>query len=430
MPIPYRRTSRPRRIVGPATVLALLMSPLAACGGSSSGGPVTLNFYSVPDSSGAAQSAAADCSAASGGRYKVVYNQLPKDADGQRQQLVRRLAARDASMDILGMDVVWPAEFAEAGWLREWTGAAKDEATAGTLQTPLETATWNDKLYGVPSTTNAQLMWYRADLVPNPPQTWDEMIKMAEDLAAQGKPHYIEVTGAQYEGLTVWFNTLVQSAGGSMLSEDGKSVALGEPAIKALEVMKKLATSNVANPSLSNTMEDQARLSMEAGNAPFELNWPYVWAAMQQDKPSFAGQFKWAPYPGIEPGKPSEVTVGGVDYGISTYTRYPDLAFEAALCLRNEKNQITAAVVAGLPPTLEKLYNSTDPKFTEAYPFAKDLLATLKTASTRPQTPAYQTLSINVSYALSPPASIDPQATEQKLRDRLDASLQSKGLIP
>ncbi len=328
------------------------------------------------------------------------------------------------------MDVVWPAEFAEAGWLREWTGAAKDEATAGTLQTPLETATWNDKLYGVPSTTNAQLMWYRADLVPNPPQTWDEMIKMAEDLAAQGKPHYIEVTGAQYEGLTVWFNTLVQSAGGSMLSEDGKSVALGEPAIKALEVMKKLATSNVANPSLSNTMEDQARLSMEAGNAPFELNWPYVWAAMQQDKPSFAGQFKWAPYPGIEPGKPSEVTVGGVDYGISTYTRYPDLAFEAALCLRNEKNQITAAVVAGLPPTLEKLYNSTDPKFTEAYPFAKDLLATLKTASTRPQTPAYQTLSINVSYALSPPASIDPQATEQKLRDRLDASLQSKGLIP
>ncbi len=289
---------------------------------------------------------------------------------------------------------------------------------------------WQDKLYGVPSTTNAQLMWYRKDLVPNPPQTWDEMIADAQQLAAQGKPHYIEVTGAQYEGLTVWFNTMVQSAGGSILSADGKSVALGQPAKTALATMRKLATSNVADPSLSNTMEDQARLSMEGGSAAFELNWPYVWAAMQSDTPSFYKDFTWAPYPSLEAGKPSQVTVGGVDYAVSSYTKHPDLAFQAALCMRDERNQSQAAIKAGLPPTLESLYNSTDPEFTKAYPFAKDLLATLKSASSRPQTPAYQTLSINVSYALSPPASIDPDKTAQRLADRLDASLQSKGLIP
>ena len=41
-------------------------------------------------------------------------------------------------------------------------------------------------------------------------------------LARQGKPHYVEIQGAQYEGLTVWFNTLVaRPAGGSIVNGDG-----------------------------------------------------------------------------------------------------------------------------------------------------------------------------------------------------------------
>ena len=71
-------------------------------------------------------------------------------------------------MDILGLDVTWEAEFAEAGWILEWTGANKDKATEGTLKVPLETATWKGKLYAVPYNSNTQLLWYRSDLVPNP----------------------------------------------------------------------------------------------------------------------------------------------------------------------------------------------------------------------------------------------------------------------
>ena len=41
------------------------------------------------------------------------------------------------------------------------------------------------------------------------------MIADAEQLAKEGKPHYIEIQGAQYEGATVWFNTMVASAGGT-----------------------------------------------------------------------------------------------------------------------------------------------------------------------------------------------------------------------
>ena len=46
------------------------------------------------------------------------------------------------------------------------------------------------------------------------------MITDADQLAKQGKPHYIEEQGAQYEGLTVWFNSMVDSAGGQIITAD------------------------------------------------------------------------------------------------------------------------------------------------------------------------------------------------------------------
>ena len=215
--------------------VALASTALAACGTSSAGtGPVTINFYSFDDPSGAVATAVTNCSKQSGGKYTITYNKLPKAADDQRLQLVRRLAAADPSMDILGLDVTWEAEFAQAGWILPWTGTDKQQAEAGTLKAPLQTATWNGKLYAVPYNSNTQLLWYRSDLVKTPPKTWDQMISDAEQLAKQGKPHLIEIQGAQYEGTTVWFNTLISSAGGSILTPNGQHASLGAPAVNAL----------------------------------------------------------------------------------------------------------------------------------------------------------------------------------------------------
>ncbi|MFF1797425.1 extracellular solute-binding protein, partial [Kitasatospora sp. NPDC058263] len=221
----------------------LLTLALAACGSGADGGggPVTLDWYNFPDDSGALQQAADSCGRNSGGRYSIRYNKLPRTADAKRQQLVRRLAAHDAGVDIMGLDVTWAPEFAEAGWIREWTGALKEQAGADTLAAALKTATWKDRLYAVPYNSNTQLLWYRDDLVPTPPRTWAEMLGMADALAKAGKPHFVEVQGAQYEGLTVWFNTLVTSAGGSVLTPDATAPSLGPPAVTAAGVIRDLA---------------------------------------------------------------------------------------------------------------------------------------------------------------------------------------------
>jgi multiple sugar transport system substrate-binding protein len=389
---------------------------------------VTLTYYQYPDVSGAIPKEVAACNAQSHGKYTISYQQLPTAADLQRQQLVRRLAAHDSSVDIMGLDVTWEPEFAQAGWIVPWTGANRQSVVNGTLTPSLDTAIWHGKLVAAPQNTNTQLLWYRSDLVKTPPTTWAQMLADAAQLKKQGKPHLIEIQGAQYEGATVWFNTMLASAGGSVLTPDAAHVSLGAPAVKALSIMKQLASGPGADPSLNVQMENQNRLAMEAGTAAFELNYPFVYPAMKADNPKLFKVFKWAPYPQVIAGKPAKVTIGGIDLAVSSYSRHRQLAFQAALCLRNASNQLIGATVGGVPPTIASLYN--DPKMFKDYPMHADILRALQNASVRAKTPAYQIVSIDISHLVSPPGSINPSSTEKQMSTQLNNALQSKGLIP
>ena len=397
---------------------------LAACGGSS--GPPVLSWYSFPEPSGSFAHAAKVCSQASGGKYSIALSTLPTDADGQRQELVRRLAAHDSSIDIIGMDVTYTPEFAGAGWIRPWTGANQTAASQGVLPGPLATATWKNKLYGEPDNSNTQLLWYRKDLVPHPPTTWAQMIADARQLAKEGKPHYIEVQGKQYEGLTVWFNSLVQSAGGQILSGP-RTVSIGPSAVQAATVMRELAASPAADPGLANADEQVGRLGFESGTAAFEVNYPFVYPSIQADNPKLAKEMGWTYFPSMTAGRPAKVTIGGTNLGVSSYSKYPKYDFEAARCIADVANQKVDAIKGGLPPTLSALYS--DPSLAKPYPFKALIKKQLAVYGIRPQTPAYADVSIAIQKALSPPAGIAPNTVAKTLRSELKDALSSGALI-
>src|ERR687885_2821426 len=92
-----------------AAVATALAVSLGGCGGSSTHGPATLNWYVFNEPSGSFKEAADRCTKQSHGRYKVSLKALPTDADQQRELIVRRLAAKDKSVDVVGMDVNWTA---------------------------------------------------------------------------------------------------------------------------------------------------------------------------------------------------------------------------------------------------------------------------------------------------------------------------------
>ncbi len=254
------------------------------------------------------------------------------------------------------------------------------------------------------------------------------MISDSIKLAKEGKPHLIEIQGAQYEGVTVWFNSMLASAGGAVLNKAASKVVLGKPAITALAMMHRLATSVAADPSLDVQQENDNRLAMESGTAAFQLNYPFVYPSMKLDNPTMFKNFKWAPYPQVVAGQPVHVTIGGIDLAVSAYSQHPKLAFAAALCLRDKANQLQGAIKGGVPPTIVSLYS--DPKLFPDYPFHADILKELETAAVRPKSPVYQVLSINISHLVSPPKGISPAATEKKMASQLTTALQSKGLVP
>ena len=424
MSAPLRKIRRLTALVS-ASVLAC--GTLAACGGSDDG-VVTINLY------GSASDAEFDkildpCNKAAEGRYKIVGNLIPSDADSQREQFVRRLAAQDDGMDILGMDVTWTAEFAEAGWIRELTGEQKAAATEDVLQPPIDTATWKDKLYGIPRTTNVQLLWYRKSLVPEAPKTWDDVLAASEKLKGEDKPYVIGITAAQYEGYVVGFNTILASLGGTLVNEDSTKVTVDEKTVKALEILENLANGGLSSKSLSNTQEPELFAQMQNEEAAIIMNWPYVLGAMRAANEDVANDLGVTRIPEFQPGTPSRATLGGMNYAISSYSKHPDLAYEAAMCLRSPESQLKGALSpAGNVPVIRSVYE--EPDFVKAYPMKDDILDEMETAVPRPVTPLYQNISTIVSTTLSPPSSIDPEKTAEELKDKIQQAIDGKGILP
>lgn len=416
-----------RRVI---SVLALAATSLlvAACGGgSSSSGTVTLNWWAGNQPGGSFQKAAAYCSQQSKGEYTIKVNLLGTDADSQRQSLVRRLAAGDDSIDLIAMDVVWTAEFAEADWILPFPADKVAELKKDRLEGPLKTAIYQNKLYAAPGNSNTQLLWYRkSQLKGEPvPKTWDQLIDTATKLKTT-----IAYTGAQYEGTTVWFNSVIQSAGGSILNGPDEVALQQGPATKAIDIMKRFAQ-GPGNPSLPAAKEDQARQAFEVptGTA-FELNYPFVYSSAQSNTTvkGLKDDIQWAPYPSVEEGGEARAPIGGFNWGVGSHTKHPQQAFDAATCLASEQPERLYAQLDSLPPTLSQVYD--DPKFKKSYPFADVVKEQLDAAGVRPVTPLYSDVSLAVYSTLSPASKItNPQSTLDKLKERVGDALDSKGLL-
>ena len=158
---------RVRRLCAAALAGLTTASMVSACGAQSGG--IVINYYTPANEMATFTAVAKRCNEELGGRFTIKQISLPKGADDQRLQLARRLTGNDKSLDVMALDVVWTAEFAEAGWALPLSddpaGKAEADARPNTLPGPLETAEWQDKLYAAPITTNTQLLWYRADLM-------------------------------------------------------------------------------------------------------------------------------------------------------------------------------------------------------------------------------------------------------------------------
>jgi multiple sugar transport system substrate-binding protein len=180
---------RPARrvLIAAASTSALFVA--AACGGGGgapSGGGTSpaaadftkqgdTEFWAGKDTSGNTQNLI-DQFNAQHPNGKVTFHELPDSADQQRQQMVQNAQIKNVKMGVLSMDVVWTAEFAAKGIVE---AMPPDTSTDGMLKAAVDSATYFNKLYGLPYTSDGGLLYYRKDLLDKyglkPPTTFDEM---------------------------------------------------------------------------------------------------------------------------------------------------------------------------------------------------------------------------------------------------------------
>jgi multiple sugar transport system substrate-binding protein len=401
--------------------IALVAGVLSGCGGSSAAGPPVLNWYINPDNGGQAQ-LAAKCST---GRYRIKTSTLPNDATGQREQLVRRLAAKDSSIALMSLDPPFVAEFAEAGFLRPFTDGEAGAFSDGVLAGPIESARLAGRLVAAPFWANSQLLWYRKSVaakagldLSRPGATWDDLIGTAERAGVT-----VEVQGDRYEGYMVWISALVASAGGRVLldPEKGKNATPGldsDAGRRAAAVIAGLAHSKAADPALSTAEEEPARAAFQGPRGGFMTNWAYVYGAAQEavadgslPKAVF-DDIGWSRYPKVDAAHDSRPPLGGIDLGVTAFTPHPDLAVEAARCITSAPSQEQYMLKSKNPAARAMVYDSPDVR--RVFPMADLIRESIGAAEPRPKTPYYTDVSTAVVRVFHPPAAVRPDRTPRK----------------
>src|SRR5215211_3069883 len=252
---------------------------------------------------------------------KVTFHELSANANEQRQQMIQNTQIKNPKMGVLSMDVVWTGEFAAKGYVE---ALPPDASTEGMLKPPVDAATYFGKLYGLPSSSDGGLLYYRKDLLSKynlqPPTTFDEMKAACDKIRAGENDSKLGCFAGQYnkyEGLTVNFDEAVHAAGGVIVGDDGKPNVATPEATKGLTTLVDWFKSGDIPKGAITWQEEQGRQAFQKGQLIFHRNWGYVYNLAQKNDGSsdIVGKFDVAPLPGIS--GPGISSLGGHNYAIA-----------------------------------------------------------------------------------------------------------------
>jgi len=346
---------------------------------------------------------------------KVKLLELPEDAGEQRRLQVQRLEAESPECDVLGTDVIWTAEYAAQGWVQDVSDFISQNGDRF-IQSTVDTTEYEGKNWAVPFNSNAGFIYFRKDEVPSAPKDW-------QDLYAQAKKgNGVVYQGFRYEGLTVNFLELLYSAGGNVVSDDGKEATADSQEVKdVLAFMADGVKSGAVPKAVTTYKEEESRRAFESG-ATFMRNWPYAYALGKDSK--IADKFDISTFPGYN-GNEGAGVLGGYNLAISAYSKNPkgSLAFiEYATAPEQQKIMATEA---SLPPTVTDVYD--DPAVKKAMPFASELRDAIDQAKPRPVSPVYPQISEaiynNVYAALQGKTSSDEASS--KMNEEIQKALET-----
>lgn len=331
---------------------------------------------------------------------KVTLLELPDASDDQHAQMVTNLQAKSDRYDVLNMDVVWTAEFADAGWI---IPLDRRQFPIDQFLTPVvDTAMFGGKLYAVPYTSNAGLLYYRKDILDKegkkPPTTWAQLRRLAMTVA----PKYgLEGYAGQfltYEGLTVNFAEAVQSAGGAILTDDGTRVAVNTPQAKAgLDFLVRGFREGWIPKKALTFKEEESRREFQGKHLLFLRNWPYVYGLVSRPDSPVRGKFGVTVLPGED--GPGSSSLGGANLAVSAFSKHQKTAIAFIKYMTGLESERLVLTQGSSPPVWARLYD--DPALIKRFPYLPVLKQSILSARPRLVSPNYNQVSLTISNAVS-----------------------------
>ncbi|MFH1305204.1 MAG: extracellular solute-binding protein [Candidatus Omnitrophota bacterium] len=241
--------------------------------------------------------------------------------------------AGEVSPDIGTMGLTWGMEFGELGAMVDLNKAFPAdvaELEKKTFRSILESTRLGDKVYGIPFDLSEHIMYYRTDIIPSPPKTWDELITTLRDLKKNNKGMVLDWGSLEWIG----YSPFLWQAGGDYYNDDYTKVTLDTPeARRALDFLDQLYKEGM--PKTTVPLEQ----GMRTGDYPLAIsgNWKII--SLMLGAPEIKDKWSIALLPKGPSGK-NTAFIGGRILGIFSSSGMKKEAWEFIKFLFRSENQI------------------------------------------------------------------------------------------
>lgn len=347
-------------------------------------------------------------------------------AADQREFLNKVLAAKEPMLDLALIDVIHAAQWANARWIEPLDahlGAAREALAADWLPGSRAAATFGGRLVALPFTADAQMMFYRKDLLAKaglaPPADWEALKRAVETIAAGEEQRALrgfEAPAAAVESAVCTFLAPLWSAGETFLKA-GRPDPEGAGTGRALALWGDLKGAKAIAPDMGTLATDRVRQHFQAGGAIFSVGWSYMWRHLQDDADSkVKGLAGIAPLPGFGAAAPG--CIGGWQVAVMSASPQKAAAIRLARHLASPETARLMAVKGGAAPVFRSLYR--DAEVIAAQPWLAEAEAVFAQARARPVHPRYGEISEAIRNNLSAVVSgaKTPEAAVQDMKNR------------
>lgn len=317
-------------------------------------------------------------------------------ADETHDRDVTMLAAGDGSIDVIRTDVIWPSEFAPAGWLMSLDKYFPPEEQKQHVPAMIDAQTVDGHIYGIPYLNDIGNFYYRRDILEDAgmgvPDTWMDLVEICQKLQNPPKLFGFIPCFWKEQQLSCNFVEYLWSNGGEYLDETGKKVLFNEEeGVEALQFMIDLVHKHkVTQTGILSMSLDEGRTVFTEGHAILHRNWNYAWNMAQGPESKIAGKIGVDVIPRF-PGGKHVTCLGGWSHSVNNFSKHKDEAAKFAVFMSSWEVQKYRALRGLITPTILKLL--TDPDVVTKHPVYPRLMEIAYGARARPKTPFYTQIS-------------------------------------